>query len=115
MAKRKPAKSKGRQKSSGRSNSSAKKVDRPARRRELALSGAAAELEPILLQDADGDDDVLPPPRVAFPVVGIGASAGGLEAFMRLLKALPQNPRVAIVIVQHLAPEYESALPELLG
>ena len=49
-----------------------------------------------------------------FPVVGIGASAGGLEAFKKLLKAIPEDSGMAYILVQHLHPEYESALPEIL-
>ena len=49
-----------------------------------------------------------------FPVVGIGASAGGLEAFKKLLKAIPENSGMAYVLVQHLDPKHESLLPELL-
>ncbi len=49
-----------------------------------------------------------------FPVVGIGASAGGLEAFKKLLSAIPQNSGMAFVLVQHLDPNHESLLPELL-
>jgi two-component system, chemotaxis family, CheB/CheR fusion protein len=49
-----------------------------------------------------------------FPVVGIGASAGGLETFKRLLKAIPENSGMAFILVQHLAPSHESILPELL-
>jgi two-component system CheB/CheR fusion protein len=49
-----------------------------------------------------------------FPVVGIGASAGGLEAFRKLLQAIPQKSGMAYVLVQHLAPTHESLLPELL-
>lgn len=49
-----------------------------------------------------------------FPVVGIGASAGGLDAFRKLLKAIPENSGVAYVLVQHLDPNHESMLPELL-
>lgn len=49
-----------------------------------------------------------------FPVVGIGASAGGLEAFKTLVKAIPPNSGMAYIFVQHLHPEYESALPEIL-
>jgi two-component system CheB/CheR fusion protein len=48
-------------------------------------------------------------------VVGIGASAGGLEAFEQLLKAMPNDTGMAFVLVQHLAPKYESMLSELLG
>ena len=55
-------------------------------------------------------------PRVtAIPVVGIGASAGGLDAFVRLLQHLPSNTGLAYVFVQHLDPTHESLLPELLG
>jgi two-component system CheB/CheR fusion protein len=49
-----------------------------------------------------------------FPVAGVGASAGGFEAFTELLKALPARPGLAVVLVQHLAPHYDSALVELL-
>ena len=49
------------------------------------------------------------------PVVGVGASAGGLDAFTRLIHHLPSNTGMAYVLVQHLDPEHESLLPELLG
>src|SRR5947209_1587368 len=54
-------------------------------------------------------------PGPDFTVVGVGASAGGLEAFTQLLRALPGDAEVAIVYVQHLAPRYESSLAALLG
>src|SRR5437764_13523353 len=41
---------------------------------------------------------------LTFPVVGVGASAGGLEAFSQLLLALPAKCGLAIVLIQHLAP-----------
>jgi two-component system, chemotaxis family, CheB/CheR fusion protein len=49
-----------------------------------------------------------------FPVVGIGASAGGLDSFERLLKHLPTNTGMAFVVVQHLDPTHESQLPQIL-
>ncbi len=49
-----------------------------------------------------------------FPIVGIGASAGGLNAFTQFIKALPDQPDMAFVLVQHLAPDHESELAELL-
>jgi two-component system CheB/CheR fusion protein len=49
-----------------------------------------------------------------FPVVGIGASAGGLDAFKRLLKEIPEKSGMAYVLVQHLDPSHESILPEIL-
>ncbi len=49
-----------------------------------------------------------------FPVVGIGASAGGLEAFKKLIKTIPNNSGMAYILVQHLHPEHSSSLPEIL-
>jgi two-component system CheB/CheR fusion protein len=54
-------------------------------------------------------------PQLAFPVVGIGASAGGIEAFTRLLRALPTDTGMAFVLVQHLDPSHQSMLTEILG
>src|SRR5579863_8207197 len=51
----------------------------------------------------------------SFPVVGIGASAGGLEACTELLKHLPADAGMAYVLVQHLAPQHESMLSQLLA
>ena len=53
-------------------------------------------------------------PDNLFPVVGIGASAGGLAAFKKLINAIPENSGMAYVFVQHLDPEHESLLPEIL-
>src|SRR6202020_1904382 len=49
-----------------------------------------------------------------FPVVGVGASAGGLEAFKRLIRAIPENSGLAYILVQHLEPTHESMLVEIL-
>jgi two-component system CheB/CheR fusion protein len=49
-----------------------------------------------------------------FPIVGVGASAGGLEAFTALLKHLPPDTGMGFVLVQHLDPQHESALAQLL-
>lgn len=50
-----------------------------------------------------------------FTVVGIGASAGGLEAFQELLRHLPSDTGMAFVFIQHLHPEHSSQLAEILG
>jgi two-component system, chemotaxis family, CheB/CheR fusion protein len=52
---------------------------------------------------------------VGFPIVGVGASAGGLEAFTQLLKHLPVDTGMGFVLVQHLDPAHESALTQLLS
>ncbi|MCI3952467.1 MAG: methylase of chemotaxis methyl-accepting protein, partial [Burkholderiales bacterium] len=49
------------------------------------------------------------------PVVGIGASAGGLDAIAELLSALPATTGLAYLVVQHLAPERTSLLAEILS
>jgi two-component system CheB/CheR fusion protein len=53
--------------------------------------------------------------KESFPVVGIGASAGGLEAFTKLLQHLPNDTGMAFVLVQHLDPTHASALTEILS
>ncbi|MFO7999762.1 MAG: chemotaxis protein CheB [Marinilabilia sp.] len=49
-----------------------------------------------------------------FPVVGIGASAGGLEAFEQFFKHVPEDSGMAYVVIQHLDPNHKGMLPELL-
>jgi two-component system, chemotaxis family, CheB/CheR fusion protein len=51
----------------------------------------------------------------SFPVVGIGASAGGLEAFTQLLNHLPIDTGMAFALVQHLDPSQKSLLSEILS
>ncbi|MGD9201161.1 MAG: chemotaxis protein CheB, partial [Chitinispirillia bacterium] len=50
-----------------------------------------------------------------FPIVGVGASAGGLESFKRLLIAMPENPGIAFILIQHLDPAHQSYMDELLS
>jgi two-component system CheB/CheR fusion protein len=50
-----------------------------------------------------------------FPVVGIGASAGGLEACKTLVEAVPSGSGIAFILVQHLDPSHESMMVELLA
>ncbi len=51
---------------------------------------------------------------LAFPIVGIGASAGGLEALEQFLRHVPEGCGMAFVIVQHLDPTHKGIMPELL-
>ncbi|MCB1960218.1 MAG: EAL domain-containing protein [Rhodocyclaceae bacterium] len=55
------------------------------------------------------------PTRAGFPVVGIGASAGGLEAVKRFLSAVPAQSGLAFVLIQHLDPDHQSLMADLLG
>src|SRR3569833_3047335 len=50
-----------------------------------------------------------------FPIVGIGASAGGLESLEQFFDALPAVTGMAFVIVQHLSPDFKSVMDELLA
>lgn len=50
-----------------------------------------------------------------FPIVGVGASAGGLEALTSFIEGLNPERSLAYVVVQHLSPYHKSALTELLG
>ncbi|MGZ5135602.1 MAG: chemotaxis protein CheB, partial [Flavitalea sp.] len=52
---------------------------------------------------------------VSFPIVAIGASAGGLEAMIELLKYLPPDTGMAFIYVQHLSPDHKSMLTEILS
>src|SRR5471032_3357623 len=53
--------------------------------------------------------------RASFPIVGIGASAGGLAAFGELLSAIPPDSGMGFVVIQHLDPTHPSMLGEALG
>src|SRR5262245_59436921 len=51
----------------------------------------------------------------SFPIVGVGASAGGLEAFTELLQHLPPDTGLGFVLVQHLNPRRASSLSQILS
>ena len=54
-------------------------------------------------------------PSPTFPVIGIGTSAGGLNALTNLLAAIPVDTGMAFVVIQHLDPNHVSHLPSLLA
>jgi two-component system, chemotaxis family, CheB/CheR fusion protein len=55
------------------------------------------------------------PPPPAFPIVAIGASAGGLDACTKLIDSLPTKPGLAFILIQHLDPNHESMMADLLA
>jgi len=59
--------------------------------------------------------DPASPPRTTFPIVGIGASAGGLEAFTALFRHLRADLGMAYILVPHLDPQRESAISQILA
>ncbi len=64
---------------------------------------------------AEHTESVADPARPGFPVVGIGASAGGLDAFIKFFKAMPADSGIAFILIPHLDPNHESLMVELLS
>jgi two-component system CheB/CheR fusion protein len=62
----------------------------------------------------DAANPLAPSSGLPFPVVGLGASAGGLTALTRLLEAMPATPDMAFVVVMHLSPQHESSVAQIL-
>src|SRR5215475_14894354 len=59
--------------------------------------------------------DGAPSEQSEFHVVGIGASAGGLDSLERLFAHLPTDTGMAFVVLQHLSPDFKSLMDELLS
>ena len=62
----------------------------------------------------DSKENGFVPEKMLFPIVAIGASAGGLEALEQFLSNVPDNSGLAYVVIQHLDPTHKGMLPELL-
>ncbi len=90
-------------------NEPAKKTPRAGKakspRRPKAATDTAATPDPV--------GDAVAPLRPY--IVGIGASAGGLEALSSLIAALPTNLGISYVVLQHLSPTHRSMMVQLLG
>ncbi len=67
---------------------------------------------PVISDAAGGQKEGLSLP---FPIVGIGASAGGLEAYIELFRNLPSDTGMAFVVISHLPPDQRSHLPEIIA
>ncbi|MGA2126866.1 MAG: chemotaxis protein CheB, partial [Xanthobacteraceae bacterium] len=67
------------------------------------------------LEPEEPPEDPGPKERASFPIVGIGGSAGALEALKLFLPAVPVDSQMAFVVVLHLAPDHKSLLTELLA
>src|SRR5438445_226629 len=91
-------------------------MGRKSPRRRSALRRPSKRLpDTATPKSPPADDPSERPERTTFPVVGIGASAGGLEAFTQLLRELPTDTGMAFVLIQHLDPKHESQLSEVLS
>lgn len=72
--------------------------------------------EPHMVSGPNKSDlDLTAQTPAAFPIVGVGASAGGLEAFSQLLAHMPLDTGMALVLISHLDPDHESALTQILA
>lgn len=68
------------------------------------------EMSPEVPHDSAGNGD-----GPSFHIVGIGASAGGLESLEQMFRNMPPKPGMAFVLIQHLSPDFKSFMDELLA
>jgi two-component system CheB/CheR fusion protein len=85
---------------------------RPKERVNVAANEPVPETAPPAVAAVPNEDL---PPELPFLVVGVGGSAGGLEAFRELLENIPPEAGITFLFVQHLAHGSKSMLAELLG
>jgi hypothetical protein len=76
---------------------------------------SSREPDKALPPNSENPQDEKAAPQNPLMIVGVGASAGGFEAFKELLEALPNPTGMALVFIQHLEPSHESMLATLLG
>ncbi|HXO20029.1 MAG TPA: chemotaxis protein CheB [Thermoanaerobaculia bacterium] len=85
------------------------------RKREASPSTGKAAATHVPSRGSSAEASPAREPGSPFPVVGIGASAGGLEAFTQMLQELPVDTGMGFVLVQHLSPTRASLLAEILS
>ncbi|MEI6153964.1 MAG: chemotaxis protein CheB, partial [Deltaproteobacteria bacterium] len=87
-----------------------------AKEPEAALNSNAIEALPDTAVETTAAVDTFSHSQEGFPIVGIGASAGGLAAFEAFFSGMPADvdPGMAFVLVQHLAPDHKSILTDLI-
>jgi two-component system CheB/CheR fusion protein len=95
-------------------------TDQPFETEELAVRGDASDDSEVQSDsNMESEHDALREeqrkPALEYPVVGIGASAGGLQAFQELLRHLDAQTGMSFVLVTHLAPDQKSYLAEILA
>jgi two-component system CheB/CheR fusion protein len=104
----------------GRSgNGAPARKPKPAPRAAVQPKGPRAAVQPkgpraAAQAKAPPAEEAPPKTNAAFPIVGIGASAGGLEALETFLRHVPKSSGVAFVVIQHLDPTHKGMLVELL-
>ena len=86
-------------------------VERPSSDRASRVKNSGGRTAPAAGRLGETD----PSGQETFPVVGIGASAGGLDAFKKFLSAVPTDSGMGFVLIQHLDPAHRSLTAELLA
>ncbi len=81
--------------------------DEPEQGARPGLSGASGEVS--------APADFISRARCPFPIVGIGASAGGIDALKSFFGSTTADSGMAYVVIQHLSPEHQSLMAEILG
>src|SRR5580698_732141 len=87
----------------------------PKAEKPMKMKGHGRRAEPTRSLQAAPRGRAAPSRPDDFLVVGIGASAGGLEALYKLFDALPPDPGMAFVLIQHLDPTHSSMMVGLLA
>ena len=106
---------------SRRRRTSSAKSSREARRTARGVqpkgvpTGKRREVHQAVAGPSDATAVAMSAPRPDFPVVAIGASAGGLEAFKRFMGAMPADGGIAFALIPHLDPNHASLMVELLA
>src|SRR4051794_24186122 len=84
----------------------------------VARPDGLPSIAPDVIEQEQGNElDNIVPSRgyQMLPVVGLGGSAGSIQALQRFFGAMPAETGMAFVVVLHLAPEYESVMDEIIG
>src|SRR5580700_8330908 len=82
---------------------------------EKSTGGEPSEVSATVSDDVVAPFDFAARAKLPFPVVGIGASAGGVDALRTFFAATSAASGAAYVIIQHLSPEHQSLMAEILG
>jgi two-component system, chemotaxis family, CheB/CheR fusion protein len=90
------------------------KTAKPVRKTKIGIPPETGKSNPAPRKPASEDQVSVPSASDAFPIVGMGASAGGLEALTSFFSYMPADSRMAFVLVVHLDPGHVSMMPELL-
>ncbi|MGA9538850.1 MAG: chemotaxis protein CheB, partial [Desulfobacterales bacterium] len=111
-AKGKDAMSTGKRKPAAKRSTATKNVRAETGKKKMPSSKARLASDARSAKDTGPDGSS--PLKASFPIVGIGASAGGLEALEAFFENLPEESGLAFVVITHTDPKHTSLLPDIL-